>query len=146
MDNELDLDGCVALANAIVAQAMEDYRAAIRGMWDGDCRSCEEVMNEIVKFVHSKYFSILTKINGDYIIKQLQDEYANGEKLVDCGDRLSLIPGKPVEYTCPNCGGTATVVLSSRNTYGSVYYNKSYTCANCKTSETRHFYTQEAAV
>lgn len=62
------------LANAIVLQAVEDYRNALDG------KGCEHkppeiVITEIEKFFRSDYYRTLTRVNGEYLIEQLKEEY-----------------------------------------------------------------------
>jgi hypothetical protein len=73
VDKEYLDAGYNALANAIILQACKDYRKALRGY----------KKNEIIKirkFFHSQWYSELTKVNGDYILKRIESEELNGRK------------------------------------------------------------------
>ena len=64
------------LANAIVLQAVDDYRKALNGIGYNK-KSPEEVIIEIEKFFRSDYFEMLTKVNGEYLIGKLRNEHKN---------------------------------------------------------------------
>ena len=65
--------GYDALANAIIVQACKDYRKAIRHF---DLFT----MGQIRYFFHSQWFQMLTSIDGDRLIKDLERSELNGEK------------------------------------------------------------------
>ena len=52
------------LANAIIIQAVKDYRGT----------QSPQVRNEIKCFFKSEWFSMLTKVDGDMLIKKLERE------------------------------------------------------------------------
>ena len=61
-------------ANGIVAQAAKDYRLALRGKgYNG--RLPKNIIEEIEKFFCSKYFHVLTSVNGKYLMESLKKEY-----------------------------------------------------------------------
>lgn len=62
--------GYDALANAIILQACKDYRKALRGY------KKNEIM-KIRKFFHSQWYSELTKVNGDYILREIERQERN---------------------------------------------------------------------
>ena len=67
-------DGYQNLANAIVIQAVNDYRNALDG--NGcEYKSPDVVIKEIEKFFRSSYYRTLTKVKGEYLIEQLQKEH-----------------------------------------------------------------------
>lgn len=67
------------LASAIVKQAADDYRKALRGRgYQG--KSAEKVIKELEKFFHSKWFHILTKVDPDYLIERLKAEHEEYER------------------------------------------------------------------
>ena len=72
------------LANAIVAQAAQDYRNALNGQ-GYNYKSPEYVIKEIEKFFHTEYFEILKKVNGDYLIERLKREHLENQKLNEEG-------------------------------------------------------------
>lgn len=52
------------LANAIIIQAVKDYRRT----------QSPQVRNEIKRFFKSQWFSMLTNVDGDMLIKKLERE------------------------------------------------------------------------
>lgn len=58
------------LANAIVVQAVKDYRAAKRTGNSGRIAS-------IRRFFRSDWFNVLTDIDGEYLIRKLDKEAEN---------------------------------------------------------------------
>lgn len=62
------------LANAIVVQAVKDFRSALRGK-GYERKSPARCIAELKRFFRSEYFKLLTKVNGDYLIYQLEQEY-----------------------------------------------------------------------
>jgi predicted glycoside hydrolase/deacetylase ChbG (UPF0249 family) len=66
------------LANAIVAQAVEDYRNALDGITYSRANkhiTPEYIIKSVEKFFRSDYFRILTKVNPEYLIEQLRKEH-----------------------------------------------------------------------
>lgn len=61
------------LANAIIVQAVEDYRKALNGI-SYNSHPPEEIVNEIERFFRSEYYRALTKVNGEYLIQQIRKE------------------------------------------------------------------------
>lgn len=61
------------LANAIVLQAVKDYRAALRGEFVNH-RSSKSVIKECERFFRSEWFRILTKVDGEMIMNKLREE------------------------------------------------------------------------
>ncbi len=55
------------LANAIVLQAVEDYREAL---WLRDTRT----ISECERFFKSKWFIFLTNVKGEFLIEKLRAE------------------------------------------------------------------------
>lgn len=64
-------DGWLDLADAIVARAAEDYAIAFMG---GNIKNKtpEDVMTELEKWVHSDYYLLLTKVDGDWLLKNVK--------------------------------------------------------------------------
>ena len=65
------------LANAIVMQAVTDYRKLLRGepIIESKCRKVS--IEEIEQFLKSDWFFTLTNVDGNKIIKRLKEEYEN---------------------------------------------------------------------
>ena len=61
------MDGYKELANAIILQAVKDYRKALK--YDERGRKCE-----IERFFRSEYFTVLTNISGEMMIQKLRAE------------------------------------------------------------------------
>ena len=63
------------LANAIVAQAAEDYRKDLRRiMADPTDREALKDALKIEQFFHSGWFGVLTGVDPDYLIDRLRKE------------------------------------------------------------------------
>lgn len=65
-----------ALANAIVIQAAKDYKAAYRKLNNSRKKNseAERMKNECLRFFRSKWFTELTKVDGEYLIRRLNKE------------------------------------------------------------------------
>jgi len=70
------------LANAIVIQAAEDYRAAHKRIkrnpnnWD----AVDEAL-QIERFFRSGWYQVLTSVDGEYMIRRLQEEIRQSESI-----------------------------------------------------------------
>ena len=62
------------VANAIVIQAVNDYRAALDGK-GYDYLPAKAVIKELEKFFRSSYYRSLTKVKGEYLIERLKQEH-----------------------------------------------------------------------
>ncbi len=70
------------LANAIVLQAVTDYRVALKKI-KANPRN-RDAINEalqIEKFFRSGWYSVLTSVDGEYLIKRLQEEIRQSESI-----------------------------------------------------------------
>ena len=74
---DLNNKGCSLLCNAIVLQAVQDYRKVLRGHRIKRHVSVSETKKELKKFFESEWFGALTKINGTYLMQKLEEEYIN---------------------------------------------------------------------
>lgn len=63
------------LSNAIVLQAVKDYREAKKKLAKGR-KNCEatRMKEECKRFFRSEWFKCLTEIAGEFLIKRLDDE------------------------------------------------------------------------
>ena len=63
------------LANAIILQAVTDYRAALKRIKrkPEDWETIDEAMR-VESFFRSGWYSQLTAVDGEYLIRRLQDE------------------------------------------------------------------------
>ena len=70
------------LANAIVLQAVSDYRVALKKI-KAHPKNREAISEalEIGKFFRSGWYSILTDVDGEYLIRRLQDEIRQSESI-----------------------------------------------------------------
>lgn len=71
--DSVELKHYEALANAIIVQAVLDYKAARRILLKHpeDILAQAEV-TKIKRFFHSKWFRTLTNVDGDYLIRQVE--------------------------------------------------------------------------
>ena len=70
------------LANAIVLQAVSDYRVALKKIKAHPInREAISEALEIEKFFRSGWYSILTDVDGEYLIRRLQDEIRQSESI-----------------------------------------------------------------
>ena len=73
----VSMDGCHALANAIVAQAAKDYRAAVRQLKKHpDSQKAAAMKRECERFFHSRWYSQPTGVDPDYILNRIREEEA----------------------------------------------------------------------
>ncbi len=62
------------LANAIVMQAVKDYRGAQHSMRRYPNANAKAMIKDCEKFFLSGWFEALTGANGEFILKKLQQE------------------------------------------------------------------------
>jgi hypothetical protein len=70
------------LANAIVLQAVTDYRNALNGI-SYNRFPPEKIANDCEKFFKSDYYRMLTKVKGEYLIETLKKEHLENERRKD---------------------------------------------------------------
>ena len=59
-----------SLCHAIIVQAAEDYRTALKGdVIDGT--DPEIILADVKRFFRSEYFDLMTNVNGEYLIEHL---------------------------------------------------------------------------
>ena len=69
------MTGYQALANAIIEQAVKDYRAALKILRrHPDSKAAMAEAMELERFFHSGWYGVLTEIDPDYLIKRLRKE------------------------------------------------------------------------
>ena len=70
------------LANAIILQAVADYRVALKKI-KAHPKNREAISEalEIEKFFRSGWYSILTDVDGEYLIRRLQNEIRQSESI-----------------------------------------------------------------
>ena len=63
------------LANAIVLQAVSDYRAALKKVKkNSNNRDAIDGSLQIEKFFRSEWYQVLTSVDGKYLIEKLREE------------------------------------------------------------------------
>ena len=63
------------LANAIILQAVKDYRMALKSLKaTARNRTAQADKAEIERFFRSQWYSALTDVNGEMLIRSLQKE------------------------------------------------------------------------
>lgn len=63
------------LANAIILQAVRDYRTALKCLkLNPNNRNALADKEEIERFFRSKWYSILTSVDGEMLIRSLNEE------------------------------------------------------------------------
>lgn len=68
-------DSCENLANAIVIQAAEDYRRALKALKRyGRDRDALAVREECERFFQSGWFTVLTQVDGEWLMRKLREE------------------------------------------------------------------------
>lgn len=68
------------LANAIVLQAVEDYRTALRKVRKNPKnREALDAALQIEKFFCSQWYQTLTSVDGEYLITQLRKEVSQSK-------------------------------------------------------------------
>lgn len=65
------------LANQIVLQAVSDYRKSLRGQRVNGRVPIRKMINDLDDFFRSDWYKMLTKVDGEILLKQLQEEYKN---------------------------------------------------------------------
>lgn len=71
------MNGYEELANAIILQAVKDYRDALERLrYTLDDKSAKRDQRNIERFFRSEWFSILTDLNGELLLKKLKEEFA----------------------------------------------------------------------
>ncbi len=72
---QTDTDPYKELANAIILQAVEDYRKWAKEYSDSrDDRKLRKNLVELKEFFRSEWFSILTNLDGEQLLARLKSE------------------------------------------------------------------------
>ena len=66
--------GIEDLSNAIILQAVKDYRIALAG-GSVNGRDSKSVIEECERFFQSEWFNNLTKINCNYLMETIRKEF-----------------------------------------------------------------------
>lgn len=119
------LRNVTVLANAIVVQACDDYRMAIRG----NCSDPDKMLREVKMFFKSGWYKELTNLKSAILLRMLDEEWIEGRKLIEAGRNVDCPElRKAYEFECPICGKTAEakVIRSKRKNRKDGSYNVSY--------------------
>ena len=60
--------GYEALANAVIVQAVQDYKLALKKNSDIDIKRLE-------RFLRSEWFQVLTDLDGTYLIRKIKEVF-----------------------------------------------------------------------
>lgn len=71
---ETNQRGMEDLSNAIILQAVKDYRSALAG-GSVNGRDSKSVIEECERFFQSEWFNSLTKIDCNYLMKNIRKEF-----------------------------------------------------------------------
>ena len=71
---EMNQQGLEDLSNAIILQAVKDYRSALAG-GSVNGRDSKSVIAECERFFQSEWFNSLTKIDCNYLMKNIRKEF-----------------------------------------------------------------------
>lgn len=78
MDDKSNIKNYEALANAIIVQAVLDYRAVYRVLLKNpNDKACLAQAKHIKNFFHSRWFRLLTSVDAEYLIRQVEKEIEN---------------------------------------------------------------------
>lgn len=73
---KVTFNGYDALANAIVIQAVSDYRSARRKLRkEPGCHLAKRDINDCEEFFTGQWIKALTEIDGNLILKRLEEEF-----------------------------------------------------------------------
>ena len=73
------IDPYEALGNAVVLQAVKDFRAAYRVLKrHPDDPSAQRDVKELIRFFTSPHFNIFTSLDGEMIVNRLMKEMEEG--------------------------------------------------------------------
>ena len=73
-----EIESYQPLFDGIILQAVSDYRNALKGRaYDG--KKGGQIISECERFFRSEYFSMLTKVPGEFLIERLRKE-VEGDK------------------------------------------------------------------
>ncbi len=71
-------DGYTKLGNAIIIQAVKDYRSALKKLKKHPGNdTAKYTKNEVERFFRSELYSALTSVDCEFLIKKLQQEVKN---------------------------------------------------------------------
>lgn len=69
------MDGYENLANAIILQAVKDYRKALRKLnRNSQNKDAKRTVSDVERFFRSDWYKALTSVDGELLIKKLREE------------------------------------------------------------------------
>ena len=69
------VDGWELLSNAIIVQAVKDFRHAYRRLkHKPDDKYAQSTVREVTRFFHSQYFEALTDLDGPALLNRIMRE------------------------------------------------------------------------
>lgn len=75
MSTAISMDPYQALGNAVVLQAVKDYREAVKKLSRGKKNTAaEQTKNECERFFKSSHFNVFTELDGAVLLTQLEKE------------------------------------------------------------------------
>ena len=75
MSATTSMDPYQELGNAVVLQAVKDYRDAVKKLSRGKVNhAAEQMKNECERFFKSSHFNIFTNLDGNVLLSQLEKE------------------------------------------------------------------------
>lgn len=75
MQSNITNDPYTGLANAIILQAVKDYRSAHKKLSRGrNNKDAKNMKEEVERFFRSGWFGMLTQIDPEMLIRKLQEE------------------------------------------------------------------------
>ena len=75
MNMTYDQEILESLANAIIKQAADDFRNAHRKLLKAPHdHEAKERIRDVKKFLRSRWYTVLTTIDGEYLLRMLSDE------------------------------------------------------------------------
>ena len=144
MDNKNIPKNIEELANAIVVQACDDYRKAIRGLKIPSVPAGASVAAEVINFFNGEWFDACTKLDAKYILDRLNKEYEDGLKLISAAAHIKIKErNKHYYFTCPFCGNEHAEVYVIRERGKAIFgkreekYKKKWKCNACDIHEER---------
>ena len=76
-------EGCENLVIAIVRQALIDYRDALKALKKNSNNiDKRRIKNECEIFFNSEYFTLLTNVDGTYLLKNIERMCKNAKKTI----------------------------------------------------------------
>ena len=76
-------EGCENLVIAIVRQALIDYRDALKALKKSPNNIDKlRIKNECEIFFNSEYFTLLTNVDGTYLLKNIERMCKNAKKTI----------------------------------------------------------------